>query len=140
MVMLLRISEWPVEWAGAASTTVDHADIPESTQPGGCSYHQTTVRVAALPLSRPRVAPIGFDPVAGFGGNQGWGNHLAVILTLLEMAIDHVTAWPSLIDEPQLQVGLGQLFDEFVQGIERAADRAVELGYRVACLGGRRHD
>ena len=69
-----------------------------------------------------------------------WGNHLAVILTLLEMAIDHATAWPGLIDKPQLQVGLGQLFDEFVQGIERAADRAVELGYRVACLGGRRHD
>ena len=45
-------TEWPAEWAGAALTTVDHADIRESTQPGGCSYHQTTVRVAALPLSR----------------------------------------------------------------------------------------
>ena len=47
-------AEWPVEWAGAALTTVDHADIRESTQPKGypdCSYHQTTVRVAALPLS-----------------------------------------------------------------------------------------
>ena len=29
----LRITEWPVEWAGAASTTVDHADMRESTQP-----------------------------------------------------------------------------------------------------------
>ena len=29
---LLRIWEWPVEWAGAALATVDHADIRESTQ------------------------------------------------------------------------------------------------------------
>jgi hypothetical protein len=47
---IVAFSEWPDEWAGAASTTVDHADIRESTQQS-CSYHQTTVRVAALPLS-----------------------------------------------------------------------------------------
>ena len=29
--LFLLISEWPAGWAGAASTTVDHADMREST-------------------------------------------------------------------------------------------------------------
>ena len=45
------VAEWPAQWAGAALTTVDHADMREFAQQS-CGYHQTTVRVAALPLSR----------------------------------------------------------------------------------------
>ncbi len=43
-----------------------------------------------------------------------------------------ITARASFIDQAQLDVGLLKLFDDFVQGIERAADEAVVAHLRIA--------
>ena len=88
----------------------------------------------------PGIAPVGLDPVTGLGGNERGRDHLAVIFALFQVPIDDVTAGPGFVDKAQFQLGLFQLLDELIQGVERAADLAVELRLRVALRRGGHDD
>ena len=58
--------------------------------------------------------------------------------TLFEVAVNDVAAGTCLVDKAQLDVRLGEFLDQFVEGIEGAADHAVlpDLG----AVGRRDHD
>ena len=125
---------------------IDHGPIPRP--------HQVSHRFVLLvgnvnrrQLARPEqasqlpgITPVGLDPVTGLGGNERGGDDLAVIPSFFQVPVNDVTAGSSFIDKPQFQIRLGQLFDQLIQGVERAADFAVELSFRIALRRGGRNN
>jgi len=51
------------------------------------------------------------------------------------MTRNNVAAWTGFVNEAQFDFGLRQLFDEFIHGLERAADDAVMADF--GGVGGR---
>src|SRR4051812_43740481 len=83
-------------------------------------------------LSRPmqggklgRITPVGLDPIARLARDQRRGDHLAVVAKAVELSLDAVTAWTSLIAEPELTVSARQLRRQRLHRGRRVGDLTI---------------
>ena len=77
------------------------------------------------------IAPVGLDAVRSFLGDEGGGDNIADHALVAQMATEDEATWPGFVNQAQLDVWGRELFDQFIDGIEGAADDAV-----TADLGG----
>jgi hypothetical protein len=83
------------------------------------------------------IAPVGLHAVRGFLGNERGRDDIAMQALGAQMAAQDESAGTGFIDQPQFDALKRELFNEFVHGIERAADNAVtaDLGGVAGCDG-----
>ena len=72
-----------------------------------------------------RIPPIGFHPIRSFFGNERRADDIAANAFTAQVPANDKTARTGLVNHAQLDVGLGDALDEFINGVERAADDAV---------------
>ena len=100
---------------------------------GGSAFYARPIQ----PRQLIGIAPVGLHAVRGFLGNERGRNDIAMQALGSQMAAQDEPAGTGFIDQPQFDALKGELFEEFVHGIEGAADDAVtaDLGGVAGCDG-----
>ncbi len=75
------------------------------------------------------IAPVGLDAIGSLLGDQRRGNHLTVNALAAQVPANDEAARTSFVDQTQLHVVLGELFAQFIDGIQGAADDAVAADF-----------
>ena len=70
------------------------------------------------------IPPIGLHPVGCFPGNERRRHQIAVDAPAAQMPAEDEAARASFIDDAQFNAFAAEFLEQFIHGIERAADNA----------------